>query len=297
MQNTLAANNKLNAWFLAIRPKTLWAGTCPVLLAAALAITHGSKSYGLALVILVTAVTIQVIANLVNDYIDGIKGTDTNRLGPTRVVASGLISAAEIKKGIYVCVAVCLLLGLVLVFRGGWPILLIGVLGIICAVWYSYGPLALSYSGLADLFVFVFFGPVATAGTYYLMTLQWSYLATMLGIAPGLISIAILTANNARDYHSDLASGKKTLAVRFGLNFARFEYLLCLFAAIYLPASLTKDPVITITSVVFAILAYRSACQFTRAQNAEQFLPLLPATAQLLVLYTISYITALVIIS
>lgn len=229
-----------NTWLLAARPKTLFAGIAPVILGTAIAVDAGGFHPVAAFFALLGAVLIQVGTNFANDYFDFTKGTDTaDRLGPVRVTQAGMVTPAQMRRATALVFALAFVAGLYLIYRGGWPILLIGVLSILFGVLYTGGPYPLAYIGVADFFVLVFFGPVAVAGTHYVQALTFSPAAAVAGLGPGLLSTAILTVNNLRDIDGDRESGKKTLAARFGSGFARAEYVVCLFgAAVAVPAGL-----------------------------------------------------------
>ncbi len=217
------------SWLLAIRPKTLTVSLASVILGVSLAHRDGYFS-GLYLTLtLLGALLIQIGTNLCNDYYDFQKGTDTHeRVGPVRVTQAGLISPQKVKAafiGVFILAAV---FGVFLVLRGGWVFLLIGVASILSGIAYTAGPYALAYWGLGELFVLIFFGPVAVAGTYYIQALRFSWTAVWTGIAVGLLDCAILAVNNLRDIEQDRKAHKKTLAVRFGRQFANFEYVFCL---------------------------------------------------------------------
>lgn len=216
----------LKTWMLAARPKTLWAGAGPVIMGAAMAVADGKFHAGAAFCALAGALLIQIGTNFANDYFDFVKGTDTaERIGPTRATQAGLVTPAQMRNATIAVFALAFLSGLYLVNRGGAPILVLGLVSILCGVLYTGGPYPLGYLGLGDLFVLVFFGPVAVAGTYYVQALSLSMYPVIAGFAPGLISCAILTANNLRDADGDVKTGKRTLAVRFGKAFARAEYV------------------------------------------------------------------------
>ena len=214
---------RLYFWFLAIRPKTLFASIVPVVLGGVIA---GIPSQTTLALTLLAALLLQIASNLANDVYDFEKGADSdNRLGPLRLTQAGLITSREMKFATGLCLGLALLIGVFLVFRGGLPILLFGLSSIVCAVAYTAGPLPIAYLGLGELFVLIFFGPVSVMGTYYLQTLKWSYESLLLGLACGSISCAILVVNNLRDYFEDKEANKRTLAVRFGREFARREYV------------------------------------------------------------------------
>ncbi len=225
-------DSRAKLWLMAIRPKTLWAGATPVLIGSALAADAGSFHALSALAALLGALLIQIGTNLANDYSDYFKGADTDeRLGPVRVTQGGLIRPQVMKGAIIVTFGLAFLPGAYIIFRGGPVFLLIGLLSILSGVLYTSGPYPLGYLGLGELFVLVFFGPVATAGTYYVQTLSLAPYAVLAGLAPGLFSVAILIVNNLRDMEGDKRAGKKTLAVRLGPAFAKGEYLAALVLA------------------------------------------------------------------
>ncbi len=229
----------VRTWLLASRPKTLPAAAVPVLIGTAMAWGDGVFHPLSALLALLCALLIQVGTNLVNDYADFAKGTDTGeRIGPVRVTQAGWVSPAGMKIAIAVTFAVTVAAALYLVYRGGWPIVIIGVLSILSGILYTAGPFPLGYLGLGDLFVLIFFGPVAVGGTYYVQALTVSWVVIAAGAAPGLISVAILTVNNLRDIDGDRKAGKKTLAVRFGRTFARMEYFHTVAAACLVPVGI-----------------------------------------------------------
>lgn len=224
----------VKTWMLAARPKTLWAGAGPVLMGTAMAADAGQFHAPSALCALAGALLIQIGTNFANDYFDFVKGTDTaERVGPTRATQAGLVTPVQMRNATIVVFALAFLVGLYPVYRGGLPILALGLVSILCGVLYTGGPFPLGYLGLGDLFVLVFFGPVAVAGSYYVQALSLSPLPIIAGLAPGLISCAILTANNLRDADGDVKTGKKTLAVRFGKAFARSEFVLSLKLGIF----------------------------------------------------------------
>ena len=224
------------AWWLAIRPKTLPAAVGPVLVGIGLAVGDSVFNLLPALAALAGALLLQIASNLANDYYDFVKGYDqADRKGPTRVAASGLISLRELRLGLLVVLALAAVVGVYLIWVGGLPILIIGVAGMISAVIYSGGPFPLSANGLGDLFVFVFFGLAAVVGTYYVQALTVTPAAWIAAIAPGTLITAILVVNNLRDIDTDARAGKHTLAVRLGAAGARAEYTLLLALAFATP--------------------------------------------------------------
>lgn len=229
------------AWLLATRPKTLLAALAPVAVGAAVAWERLAGT-GLfdplaAFACLATAVLLQVGTNLANDYFDFVHGADTEkRLGPTRAVQAGLLSPAAVRAGTVVTFALAFLGGVYLAAVAGWPLVAIGLASIAAGVGYTAGGRrSLGYLGLGDLFVFVFFGPVAVMGTAYVQLLEWPAAAFWASVPVGCLAVAILVVNNYRDADTDRASGKRTLAVRFGRGFARAELLTMLAIAFLLP--------------------------------------------------------------
>jgi 1,4-dihydroxy-2-naphthoate octaprenyltransferase len=228
----ISAPSFMKIWVLAIRPATLSAAIAPVCLGCAFAFLDGEFNPVAALAILVCAVLIQIGTNLYNDYADYEKGADTpGRLGPDRVTQKGWLSPKVVKRAAYLTLFTAILIGTYLVAMGGWPILVIGLLSVACAVLYTGGPFPLGYHGLGDLFVWVFFGLIAVSGTYYVQALSITPEVVMAGAALGLLTTAILVVNNLRDRQSDEIAQKRTLVVRFGHSFGRWEYLLCLSGA------------------------------------------------------------------
>lgn len=227
------------AWVLAARPRTLPAAAVPVLVGTAVA-SHSTAIAPLVFgATLAAALLIQIGTNFANDYSDFVSGADSaQRLGPTRVTQGGLITPRAVKRATYAAFGIALLFGLYLARVGGWPIVLIGSVSIICGFLYTGGPWPFGYHGLGDLFVFVFFGVVAVTGTTYLQTGTWERLALYVAIPIGLLSSSILVVNNLRDLATDRAAGKRTLAVRIGERATRRQYALLLALAYGIPVAL-----------------------------------------------------------
>lgn len=194
------------------------------------------------LLCLFAAVLIQIGTNFSNDYYDFFKGADTSeRLGPKRVTQSGLLEPDAVKQLFVIVFAMAVLCGFFLVLRGGWEILLIGLLSITSGILYTGGPFPLAYHGLGDIFVMLFFGPIAVSGTYYVQALQWSELTILAGFIPGLTATALIAVNNLRDAPTDAKVAKRTLAVRFGENFVRREIQFTLILSATLPIFLVAN--------------------------------------------------------
>ena len=254
----------LDAWVLAIRPKTLPAGAVPVVLGSALAAEAGSFLLLPAIVTLVCALGIQVATNFINEIYDFRKGADTSeRPGPTRTVAAGLISENTMVRAAAALLSAVFLLGLYLVFIGGWPILLIGMLSILFAWAYTGGPRPIAYSGLGDLFVFVFFGLVAVGGTYFVQASALEPRVLLAAVVPGAFSVNILLCNNIRDIATDRKVGKMTLPARIGAGPARMLYLILTVFAYLVPVLLWLSGssvwvLLSLLSLPLAVSALRS---------------------------------------
>ena len=217
-----ATTNQPNPWLLATRPKTLGAAIVPVLVGTALApFPYHWPSFFFALA---GSLLIQIATNFINDALDFEKGADrADRLGPIRATQAGLLTPTAVKRAAVACLVAAALCGVPLILRGGVPIVVIGLASMLCAWLYTGGPFPLAYVGLGEIFVILFFGVIAVGGSFYLQALTITRDAVLMGIAIGLLAAALLAINNLRDIPTDRASGKGTLAVRFGATFARSE--------------------------------------------------------------------------
>jgi 1,4-dihydroxy-2-naphthoate octaprenyltransferase len=224
-----------SVWLHAIRPKTLFASVAPILVGSAVAQHEGGFHFGAAIVALAVAHLLQIIANLANDYFDFRRGADEHRVGPLRVMQAGLVSARQMQIAIGLTVVLAIAGGLYLVARGGWPIFLLGLAAVVCAVAYTGGPWPLGYHGLGDLFVFIFFGLVGVAGSAYVQTRDLTWFAIIASLPIACLATAIIIANNLRDIESDRAAGKHTLATRLGRMGTIREYQLLIAIAYLIP--------------------------------------------------------------
>ncbi len=223
-------------WMLAARPRTLFAAFVPVVVGTSLAFAEGKFHPLAAFVALAVSVLIQIGTNFTNDLYDFLKGADTSeRVGPLRVLASGLVTPGEMKLAISLCFGTAFLLGLYLVYLGGWFILLLGIFSILAGLAYTAGPYPLAYNGLGDLFVFLFYGLIGTLGSYFVQTLSFSTLAIIASVPVGALVTNILVVNNYRDIEQDKKAGKHTLAVKLGEAFSRYEYVILLTASFAVP--------------------------------------------------------------
>lgn len=225
------AQHPVVIWWLAARPKTLVAAVVPVLVGTAMAFDVGRHDLLAAAAALLGAFFIQIGTNLTNDLYDFKRGADTaERLGPMRVTQAGLLSQGRVAAGAVVAFGLAVACGAYLTSLVGWPLLVVGLVSILCGIAYTAGPYPLAYRGLGDVFVFVFFGVVATVGTYWVEALELAWAPVMASVPVGLLATALLVVNNLRDIEGDAKVGKRTMAVRLGRagTIAQFRALLAL---------------------------------------------------------------------
>ncbi|OIB57964.1 1,4-dihydroxy-2-naphthoate polyprenyltransferase [Natrialba sp. SSL1] len=304
--------SRTKAWLLAARPQTLPAAAAPIIVAVGLAVHDGVFAPGPALMAFVGAALIQIGTNFANDYYDAIKGADTDdREGFTRVTQAGIIPPEQVKLATAVTFALAILSGTYLVYIGGLPILVIGLVSVFCGWAYTGGPYPLGYHGLGDLFVFVFFGIVAVVGTYYVQaaaavesfittipagTITWDAFLVSLPVAA--LSTAIIIVNNVRDLETDAETGKRTLAVRIGYRGSRIEYTAMLALAYLVPVWLwlgegfPVSVLLPLATIPYAVITAQTI--WTRT-DGEALNPALEATGKLLALYAALFAAGLVI--
>ncbi|MBY0386341.1 1,4-dihydroxy-2-naphthoate octaprenyltransferase [bacterium] len=214
----------LQSWLLAFRLKTLTASLVPVMVAVALAsFLKFEISFYLVMCLLVSATAIQIATNLFNDAVDFEKGADQKRVGPVRVTQSGLIGVTTVYAVAIAFLLIALVFGFPLVLKGGWPLLLIGLSSLALAYGYTGGPFPLAYLGLGDLFVILYFGIVAVATSFFILTGVWNQESFLLGLQVGFLSTVLIALNNLRDRPEDQKVKKNTLAVKFGDSFVMWE--------------------------------------------------------------------------
>ena len=268
------APGPIKRWVLGARPRTLAAAVVPVLVGTAaahplngftgwsgIAPLETAPPVGVwwrALAALVVALAIQVGTNYANDYSDGIRGTDDERVGPVRLVASGLASPGAVKRAALACFGVAGVVGLGLAWATSWWILVVGAACLAAGWFYTGGPRPYGYAGLGELFVFVFFGLVATVGTYYVQSLRIDEpVVWFAAVLVGLLATALLLANNLRDIQTDARTGKRTLAVRMGRRDAGWFYVACVvlpFAAVLVWSLSSVSTVLSSSQTVVALL-------------------------------------------
>ena len=293
---------------MAARPQTLPAGGAPVIIGVALAVADGVFAIAPAVAALVGALLIQVGTNFANDYYDAVNGADTDeREGFTRVTAGGLIDPSRVKLAMAGTYALAMVVGLYLVYVGGLPILVVGLSSILAGVLYTGGPYPYGYRGLGDLFVFVYFGLVAVAGTYYVQAVvelgiepltlgvpagTVTTASLLAGVGAGALSTCILVVNNIRDLETDRASGKRTLAVMLGYRLARAEFVGLLAVAYAVPVAfwlaLGYSPVVLLPLLSAPLAAAIARVVVTR-RDGDALNPALERTGQLLAVYALLF--------
>ncbi len=280
-----------NAWLLAARPRTLAVAVGPIAVATAVASSEGGARLLPALAALLGAVLLQLGSNFANDVFDFEKGADTDdRVGPPRATQLGLLTPAQMKQGMWCVFGAAVLVGLYLVYVGGWPIVAIGVASIVAAITYTGGPWPFGYHGLGDVMVFLFFGIVAVVGAFYVQTLAATSSALLASLPVGALATATLVVNNVRDRETDIVAGKRTMAVRLGARGGRLEYVaLVSFAYWMLPIfHLVCERSLF---VYLPLLSLPRACQLLdrvyRNDDPAVLNPALGATAQLGLVYSV----------
>lgn len=221
----------MNRWILGARLRTLPAAVVPVALGAAAAVGEGGAVWWRAVLALVVSLALQVGVNYANDHSDGVRGTDEVRVGPTRLVASGLASARAVKYAAFAAFGVAAVCGLVLALVTSLWLIAVGAVSILAGWFYTGGPKPYGYLGLGEVFVFVFFGLVATAGTTFVVVEDVTGTAWWAGCSAGALACALLVINNLRDIPTDTVVGKRTLAVRLGDSRTRGFYVALLVLA------------------------------------------------------------------
>lgn len=276
------------------------AAIAPVMAATALAWHDGVFHGAAALTCLAFAVLIQIGTNYANDYYDFVKGADTAaRVGPRRAVAAGLIAPATMKRAMMAVFTAAFLVGLSLLQFGGWPLLVIGVLSIVCGVAYTGGPYPLAYHGWGDVFVFIFFGLVAVAATYFVQAGTVSTGAWLVGAGIGALATNILVVNNYRDIETDRVAGKRTTAVRFGPVFAQLQFALGHAVMISVVVGLGALGVLApwesaVLAVTGAAIGARQLQTLRRTTDAPGLIALLGATGRYVALMALLLSLALV---
>ena len=273
----------MNKWILGARPRTLPAAIAPVVVATALV----GADFNLlrAALALKVAVWLQIGVNFANDYSDGVKGTDADRVGPIRLVASGMATAKSVKAAAFISFAIASIAGAWLALLTSPLLIAVGVLSIAAAWGYTGGKNPYGYKGLGELSVFLFFGVIATMGTYYALTEELTLLSLIVSIPMGALSCAILAINNLRDRPKDALVGKLTVAVRIGDRNARLMFVsLLLVAHLAVIATLIPTTLLTLLALPMSISISR---QVLSGISGKELIPLLGKTGKLQMLFSI----------
>lgn len=281
----------MNKWIIGARPRTLPAAVAPVVVATALA--GSDASLFPALLALIVSLSLQVGVNYANDYSDGIRGTDRDRVGPTRITASGLATPASVKAAAFISFAVGAVAGLGLAVMTSWWLIAVGLISILAAWGYTGGKNPYGYLGLGELFVFIFFGVVATVGTFYVQTETITANSVLASIPMGTFACALLAINNIRDRALDAPAGKKTLAVRLGDRKARY-FFVALIVLGYLAVFAMGKPWVLLTLITLPVALQLIRGVLGSAQGRE-LIPLLAKTGQLQLLFALTFSLSLVL--
>ena len=281
----------MNKWIIGARPRTLPAAIAPVVVATALA--GADWNWFRAALALKVGVWLQIGVNYANDYSDGVKGSDDNRIGPIRLVASGLATAAQVKRAAFISFGIASIAGLWLSLLASPWLILIGVAAIAAAWGYTGGKNPYGYSGLGEVSVFIFFGLTATVGTYYAQTGHVTALSVLCAVPMGALACAILAVNNLRDRAQDELVGKRTLAVRLGDTKARKGFVVLLVIA-HLSALTTLVPWSLLTVAVLPLTISISRAVMSGASGAD-LIPLLGKTGKLQMFFGVLFALALAI--
>ncbi len=275
----------MNKWILGSRPRTLAAAIAPVLVAVAL--VGIDFNWLRAVLALNVAVWLQIGVNFANDYSDGVKGTDSDRVGPVRLVASGMATAKSVKYAAFISFAIASIAGTWLAILTSPVLILVGVISIAAAWGYTGGKNPYGYRGLGELSVFLFFGVIATMGTYYAQTEAITFLSFIVSIPMGALSCAILAVNNLRDRPKDQLAGKLTVAVRIGDRKARLMYVgLLMLAHIAAIATLIPSTLITLLALP---MSYSISRQVLSGTSGKDLIPVLGKTGKLQMVFAILF--------
>ncbi|MDQ3334003.1 MAG: 1,4-dihydroxy-2-naphthoate polyprenyltransferase [Myxococcota bacterium] len=286
--------SRLSIWLAAARPRTLPAAIVPVAVGTACVAAVGRVAWLPALAALAGSLAIQIGTNFANDVFDAERGADgPDRIGPTRAVSAGLISAASMKRAMVLAFAIAAAFGLYLVTVGGWPICVVGILSILSGIAYTGGPYPLGYHGLGDVFVMVFFGIVAVCGTAFVQLGHVPGLAALAALPVGALATAILVVNNLRDRTTDARAGKRTLAVRLGRRGVLVEYVALLGLAYAIPAGLAFCHHWAALPLVTAPLAVARVRALLGATTGPEFNDCLAGTAKLMMLHGVLFAVGL----
>ena len=285
------AKSSLGIWVAGARPRTLPAAIAPVLVATALA--GDSFNPLTALLALIVSLSLQIGVNYANDYSDGIRGTDNDRIGPVRITADGLASPARVRNAAFIAFFVAACAGLALAFETSWWLIAVGAICIAAAWGYTGGKNPYGYMGLGEIFVFIFFGLVATVGTFYVQAEEITGQSILAGTIVGLLACAILVINNIRDRAKDEVVGKRTMAVRIGDRRSRAFYTF-LVAVSYLLTAGFGTPWVALTLLTLPMTISILKPLWSGVEGAG-LIPLLGKTGKLQILFSLALSLALIL--
>ncbi len=282
----------MNKWIIGARVKTLPAAISPVLVGTALA---EEVNWINALLALLVSLSLQISVNFANDYSDGIRGTDTNRVGPTRLVGSGIATAKSVKQAMFISFSIAAISGLILALQTSYWLILVGAISILAAWGYTGGRKPYGYFGFGEISVFIFFGLVATVGSFYVQSNQISARAVLLSIPIGALACAILVMNNLRDLPLDKQAGKRTFAVRIGDAKTRYFYVLLLIIAQLISAYAYTFNSYALLTLIWLPLTINNCRLVLQRVTGAALIPLLVSTARLQLLLSFTLGLALFI--
>ena len=280
----------MNKWILGARVKTLPAAIAPVIVGTSLA---DQINFINALLALIVSLSLQIAVNYANDYSDGVRGTDSYRIGPTRLVASELATASSVKNASFISFFIAMIAGTVLALNTSVWLIAVGFISILAAWGYTGGKKPYGYLGFGELAVFIFFGVVATVGSYYVQVEQISRSSLLLSIPMGSLSCAILVINNLRDLHQDKLASKQTIAVKLGDANTRIFYLLLLVIAQVSAAAVASINNYALLTLLWLPLTYSAANQVLRGASGNKLIIILGKTSRLQLLLAVTLAVSL----
>lgn len=278
------------------RPRTLPAALVPVAVGGACASASADAVWWRISLALIVSLALQVGVNYANDYSDGVKGTDSVRVGPLRLVGSGVASASAVRRAAFICFGVAAIAGLVLAVQTSLWLILVGIAAIISAWTYTGGPLPYGYAGLGEVFVFIFFGVVATMGTEFAVSEKVTGVGAVASVAVGAFACALLAVNNLRDIPGDTVSGKRTLAVKLGDAGTRKLFALILMAAAtaIVVTSFTAGP-FAMAGLIGVIAARPAISDIAKGLKGRDLIPVLGAVGRAQMILGVTYSVGLVV--
>lgn len=280
----------MNKWILGARIKTLPAAIAPVIVGTSLADQINVIN---ALLALIVSLSLQIAVNYANDFSDGVRGADTNRVGPTRLVASKLATASSVKNASFISFFVAIIAGTLLAFNTSVWLIAVGLISILAAWGYTGGKKPYGYLGFGEVAVFIFFGVVATVGSYYVQVEKISSSALLLSIPTGSLSCAILVINNLRDLNQDKLVSKRTMAVKLGDSNTRIFYLLLLVLAQISAAAAASINNYALLTLLWLPLTYNAANQVLKGASGKELITILGKTSRLQLLLAVTLAVSL----